>query len=239
MWTICDLIADDIQGSFRVWAQPMRDDFALKRRPSLADPIPRTIPGYFHNISEVSMIISNSLWILSSGVGKQQIRRNAANSLEGIGALCVTAHCLFLWRKNVSCMKNIIGTWHERHGVFLELAGFSYLVINSFQTTHSHSLSLSLSLALTHSHTLSHTHTLCLSVCLSVSLSIFISIYCPACRTTLVATRFRVAVICPIIQVPPCIRVFFYFLWFVFINRISQFYNELCTYCNILDIYLS
>ena len=64
-------------------------------------------------------------------------------------------------------------------------------------------------------------------------------VYCPACRTTLVATRFRVAVICPIIQVPHCIRVFFYFVWFVFINHIFQFYNELCTYCNILDIYLS
>ena len=36
--------------------------------------------------------------------------------------------------------------------------------------------------------------------------------HCPACRTTLVATRFRVAVICPIIQVPHCIRVFFYFV---------------------------
>ena len=68
------------------------------------------------------------------------------------------------------------------------------------------------------------------------SLSIF---YCPASRTTLVATRFRVAVICPIIQVPHCIRVFFYFVWFVFINHIFQFYYELCTYCNILDIYLS
>ena len=63
--------------------------------------------------------------------------------------------------------------------------------------------------------------------------------HCPACRTTLIATRFRVAVICPIIQVPHCIRVFFYFVWFVFINHIFQFYNELCTYCNILDIYLS
>ena len=63
--------------------------------------------------------------------------------------------------------------------------------------------------------------------------------YCPACRTTLIATRFRVAVICPIIQVPHCIRIFFYFVWFVFINHIFQFYYELCTYCNILDIYLS
>ena len=51
--------------------------------------------------------------------------------------------------------------------------------------------------------------------------------------------KIRVAVICPIIQVPHCIRVFFYFVWFVFINHIFQFYNELCTYCNILDIYLS
>ena len=65
------------------------------------------------------------------------------------------------------------------------------------------------------------------------------SSYCPACRTTFIATRFRVAVICPIIPVPHCIRVFFYFVWFVFINHIFQFYYELCTYCNILDIYLS
>ena len=63
--------------------------------------------------------------------------------------------------------------------------------------------------------------------------------YCPACRTTFIATRFRVAVICPIIPEPHCIRVFFYFVWFVFINHIFQFYYELCTYCNILDIYLS
>ena len=40
-------------------------------------------------------------------------------------------------------------------------------------------------------------------------------------------------------QVPHCIRVFFYFVWFVFIHRNFQFYFELCTYCNILDIYLS
>ena len=65
------------------------------------------------------------------------------------------------------------------------------------------------------------------------------SCYCPASRTTFIATRFRVAVICPIIPVPHCNRVFFYFVWFVFINHIFQFYYELCTYCNILDIYLS
>ena len=38
-------------------------------------------------------------------------------------------------------------------------------------------------------------------------------------------------------QVPHCIRVFFYFVWFVFIHHNFQFYFELCTYCNILDIY--
>ena len=36
-----------------------------------------------------------------------------------------------------------------------------------------------------------------------------------------------------------CIRVFFYFVWFVFIHHNFQFYFKLCTYCNILDIYLS
>ena len=40
-------------------------------------------------------------------------------------------------------------------------------------------------------------------------------------------------------QVPYCIRVFFYFVWFVFIHHNFQFYFELCSYCNILDIYLS
>ena len=40
-------------------------------------------------------------------------------------------------------------------------------------------------------------------------------------------------------QVPHRIRVFFYFVWFVFIHHNFQFYFKLCTYCNILDIYLS
>ena len=40
-------------------------------------------------------------------------------------------------------------------------------------------------------------------------------------------------------QVPRCIRVLFSFLWFVFIHHNFQFYFESCTYCNILDIYLS
>ena len=40
-------------------------------------------------------------------------------------------------------------------------------------------------------------------------------------------------------QVPHWIRVFFYFVWFVFIHHNFQFYFELYAYCNILDIYLS
>ena len=40
-------------------------------------------------------------------------------------------------------------------------------------------------------------------------------------------------------QVPHCIKVFFYFVRFVFIHHNFQFYFELCTYCNILDIYQS
>ena len=40
-------------------------------------------------------------------------------------------------------------------------------------------------------------------------------------------------------QVPHCIRVFFYFVWFVFIHHNFPFYFKLCTYCNILDINLS
>ena len=63
--------------------------------------------------------------------------------------------------------------------------------------------------------------------------------HCPACRTTLIATRFWVVMICPIIKCLTVLRVFFYFVWFVFIHHNFQFYFELCTYCNILDIYLS
>ena len=40
-------------------------------------------------------------------------------------------------------------------------------------------------------------------------------------------------------QVPHCIRVFFFFVWFVLIHHNFQSYFKLCTYCNILDIYLS
>ena len=40
------------------------------------------------------------------------------------------------------------------------------------------------------------------------------------------------------LHVPDCIWVFFYFVWFVFIHHNFQFYFELCTYCNIFDIYL-
>ena len=48
-----------------------------------------------------------------------------------------------------------------------------------------------------------------------------------------------VVMICPIIKCLTVLRVFFYFVWFVFIHHNFQFYFELCTYCNILDIYLS
>ena len=61
----------------------------------------------------------------------------------------------------------------------------------------------------------------------------------PACRTSLIATRFWVVMICPIIKCLTVLRVFFYFVWFVFIHHNFQFYFKLCTYCNILDIYLS
>ena len=64
-------------------------------------------------------------------------------------------------------------------------------------------------------------------------------LYCPACRTTLIATRFWVVMICPIIKCLTVLRVFCYFVWFVFINHNFQFYFKLCTYCNILDINLS
>ena len=40
------------------------------------------------------------------------------------------------------------------------------------------------------------------------------------------------------LHVPDCIWVNFYFFWFVFIHHNFQFYVELYTYCNILEIYL-
>ena len=43
--------------------------------------------------------------------------------------------------------------------------------------------------------------------------------HCPACRTTLVATRFWVVMICPIIKCLTVLRVFFDFVWFVFIHH--------------------
>ena len=51
--------------------------------------------------------------------------------------------------------------------------------------------------------------------------------------------KIWVVMICPIIKCLTVLRVFFYFVWFVFIHHNFQFYFELCTYCNILDIYLS
>ena len=60
-----------------------------------------------------------------------------------------------------------------------------------------------------------------------------------AVKAFLIATRFWVVMICPNIKCLTVLRVFFYFVWFVFINHNFQFYFKLCTYCNILNIYLS
>ena len=62
------------------------------------------------------------------------------------------------------------------------------------------------------------------------------SYHCPACRTSLIATRFWVVVICPIIK---CLTVLEFSFFCLICVYSSQFYFELCTYCNILDIYLS
>ena len=59
--------------------------------------------------------------------------------------------------------------------------------------------------------------------------------YCPACRTTLVATRFRVAVICPIIQVPHCIRVFFYLFD---LCLLITFFNFIMNYVPIVTFWI-
>ena len=62
---------------------------------------------------------------------------------------------------------------------------------------------------------------------------------CPACRTFFDRNKILSGGDLSHYQVPHCIRVFFYFVWFVFIHHNFQFYFKLCTYCNILDIYLS
>ena len=61
------------------------------------------------------------------------------------------------------------------------------------------------------------------------------SYYCPASRTTLVATRFRVAVICPIIQVPHCIRVFFYLFD---LCLLITFFNFIMNYVPIVTFWI-
>ena len=63
--------------------------------------------------------------------------------------------------------------------------------------------------------------------------------YCPACRTTLIATRFWVVMICPIIKCLTVLEFSFILFDLYFIHHNYQFYFKLCTYCNILDIYLS
>ena len=66
--------------------------------------------------------------------------------------------------------------------------------------------------------------------------------YCPGCRTYLILfdrNKILSGGDLSHYQVPHRIRVFFYFVWFVFLHHNFQFYFELCTCCNILDIYLS
>ena len=63
--------------------------------------------------------------------------------------------------------------------------------------------------------------------------------HCPACRTTLIATRFWVVMICPIIKCLTVLEFSFILLDLCLFITIFQFYFKLCTYCNILDIYLS
>ena len=63
--------------------------------------------------------------------------------------------------------------------------------------------------------------------------------YCPACRTTLIATRLWVVMICPIIKCLTVLEFSFILFDLCFIHHNYQFYFKLCTYCNILDIYLS
>ena len=67
----------------------------------------------------------------------------------------------------------------------------------------------------------------------------YIACHCPACRTTLIATRFWVVMICPIIKCLAVLEFSFILLDLCLFITIFQFYFELCTYCNILDIYLS
>ena len=62
--------------------------------------------------------------------------------------------------------------------------------------------------------------------------------YCPACRTTLITTRFWVVLICPIIKCLNVLEFSFILLDLCLFITIFQFYFKLCTYCNILDIYL-
>ena len=57
--------------------------------------------------------------------------------------------------------------------------------------------------------------------------------YCPACRNKILRCGDLSD-----LHVPGCIWVLFCFVWFVFIHHSFQFYFELCTYYNILDIYL-
>ena len=133
------------------------------------------------------------------------------------------AHALVIWSMQSLCACNLAPSWHPASS---QLSVITWIVSTTWLW------------GIGRKHT-RKPDTKVLMYFEQLSFQIHLCSHCPACRTTFIATRFRVAVICPIIPVPHCIRVFFYFVWFVLINHIFQFYYELCTYCNILDIYLS
>ena len=133
---------------------------------------------------------------------------------------------------NESCWRWWLGTRHSRHVVVLYNTKF----LNSAMMTNAeHKLKLS-----THKWpAISYPHGWPMGDLLWISWEKMTVSYCPACRTSLIATRFWVVVICPIIK---CLTVLeFSFILFdlcLFIT-IFNFNFELCTNCNILDIYLS
>ena len=57
--------------------------------------------------------------------------------------------------------------------------------------------------------------------------------HCPACRTSLIATRFWVVVICPIIKCVTVLEFFFYFVRFVLIHH-----NFILNYVHIVTFWI-
>ena len=76
------------------------------------------------------------------------------------------------------------------------------------------------------------------SCAMTFDLDLYLQGHCPASRLLWSQQDFEWRWSVPLFNAS-LYWVFFSFVWFVFINHIFQFYYELCTYCNILDIYLS